>query len=181
MEKNMSYVEDDGGRREDYGPGRGRRMKRQGDCVIRAISIALEQGYRETLEELCALAIEKGGVPNDPVIYREYLTRKGWKRMPFIKVRKATPHFGWTQRYRKATLQGSEWLDGVQQVVRRQPRRMRFLVKTTQHLVAVVNGELRDTWDCRNSAANSWWTKDEGAVAATPLLTGGLAAQEGDR
>ena len=60
----MDYIKDDGCRCTEYNIPM---LKKNlvGDCVIRAIAIALNQKYKQTLNELLELSMERGGVPND--------------------------------------------------------------------------------------------------------------------
>lgn len=52
--------------------------KYTGDCVIRAISTALEQSWEQTIKELTELGIKYGYVYNDTKCYERYLKSKGW-------------------------------------------------------------------------------------------------------
>ena len=134
-EGQLKFAENDGGRREDY--GKGRKLPKQGDCVIRAIATALEQGYRETLVDLCELAVEMGGLPNGDRVYGAYLKSKGWEK------RKTLRHGGKKIRVR-------DWLKHTQ--------RGKYLIHTTTHLTAVIGDTMQDTWDCRNWCANSYYS-----------------------
>ena len=68
----MKFIKNDGGREKDY-PKCNLKKHQTGDCVIRAISIALEKPYKEVLVDLCELAIKLGYMPNSHEVYREYL------------------------------------------------------------------------------------------------------------
>ena len=48
------------------------------DCVIRAISTALEQSWEQTIKELTELGIKYGYVYDDTKCYERYLKSKGW-------------------------------------------------------------------------------------------------------
>jgi hypothetical protein len=145
----IAFEKDDGGRRKDYGPGKGRKLAKQGDCVVRAISIALGQGYRDTLGELCVLAIEMGGIPNGERVYETYLAAKGWERQ-----RPLRGGDGAMIRVRDFSL-FAELKYGPQ------AKGWSYLVSTTSHLSAVVDGTLRDTWDCRKKVAGRFYVKEK--------------------
>lgn len=53
---------------------------RVGDCVIRAISKALEQSWEKTYIDLCVQGFILGDLPNSNAIFSAYLRRKGFKR-----------------------------------------------------------------------------------------------------
>ena len=128
----LTFFETDGGRAKDYG-----RALRQGDCVIRSIAIASGDSYRATLTGLCELAIELGSTPSEQWLYSKYLERRG-----FVKI--GTPRDG---NGRKIRLRD---LDGAGSKV----------VNVSGHLTAVVDGSVRDSWDCRAKCCNSVWQKN---------------------
>ena len=47
-----------------------------GDCVVRSISIALDQPYNATFMELMELGMEMGGFPDMPPVYEAYLQKR---------------------------------------------------------------------------------------------------------
>lgn len=50
------------------------------DCVIRAISTALEQSWEQTVLEMTELGIKYGYVLNDTHLFPKYLKSKGWQK-----------------------------------------------------------------------------------------------------
>ena len=48
------------------------------DCVIRAVSLALDQDYNETIKEMCNLMIKTGYAYNDDKGIDAYLKEKHW-------------------------------------------------------------------------------------------------------
>lgn len=118
----MKWIKDDGGRQAAF-PNQ-KLKTRIGDCVVRAIAIALEQDYKTTMQDLFALGLEMGCMPNTHDCWREYLSRKGWVEHKFGK-----------------------------QLVRinstKIPRDQFVLCQTAGHLVAINNDEVYDTWDAR--------------------------------
>ena len=134
----ISFIEDDGGRCAEYGI-KPLKKNQIGDCVIRAIAIALDQSYKRTLKDLCEMSIADGGVPNDEFIYERYLSLKGWvKNKPPRDV-----------RGRKIKIK--DWNPPP-----------RAIVLTTGHLTAVVNDCVRDNGDTREWCCNSFYTKEAG-------------------
>ena len=51
-----------------------------GDCVIRAISKALNQPWKKTYQDLCEIGCRLGRMPNDRVVFDRYLKSKGWTK-----------------------------------------------------------------------------------------------------
>jgi|13_taG_2_1085334.scaffolds.fasta_scaffold13675_3 hypothetical protein len=132
----MNYIKDDGGRCTEYNIPM---LKKNlvGDCVIRAIAIALNQKYKQTSNELHELSMERGGVPNDQSIYEEYLFSKGW-----IKNKPPRDCYGKKIRLRYWNSQLA-------------------IVTTTLHLTAIVDNTVRDTFDTRGWCCNSYYTPSE--------------------
>ena len=127
----MNFTFNDGGRSKHY------RKKKLGDCAVRAIAIALEQDYKQTLVDLCEVSISVGGVPNIPQVYDVYLEQKGW-----IKNKPPRDSNG-----RKIRLK--DWGHN------------RAIVLTTRHLTCVIDNCVNDIWDTRAWCCNSYYTKKE--------------------
>jgi predicted transcriptional regulator len=114
-----------------------RKMDNTGDCVIRAIAIALDLDYLEVKKELFARAIENGFMPNSARTFEPFLKERGWiKKSPMKNART-----------------GRKILLGML------PVDCTMIVHTTSHIVAVVDGVINDTWDCREWCANSYFIK----------------------
>jgi len=122
---NMRYNFNDGGK-ERSGLG----TARSGDCVIRAIAIAEQQGYRKTKAELNTLlrgmtgGLQRScnnGTP-EPVSYK-YLTDRGYKLT-------LTP---------KTYLRDHNFSGRT------------VIAVIPRHQMAIVNGTIQDTWDSRES------------------------------
>ena len=128
------YKYNEGGWSADY-PGKKR--KRSPDCVVRAIAIATKQSYKGTLIDLCNLAIEYGCTPNDFWIVEKYLKSKGW-----VKEKAPRNKSGKKIRLRDWDYKGTA------------------LMRTSGHLVAVLDGVVNDTWDCRPWCCNTWWREE---------------------
>lgn len=126
----MRYVYDDGGRAAAGYRGRA------GDCVTRAIAIATETPYTEVYAAINALAkgerltkrkrarsSSRDGVHKD--LTRRYLETLGWRWVPTMRVGTGC----------RVHLREGELPPG------------RLIVSVSRHLVAVVDGVLRDTSD----------------------------------
>ena len=128
------FVKADGGLKETTFPSK----KQRGDCVVRAITIALNLPYEVVFKDLCNLAMETGFFPNDDETYSLYLKQHGWiKNKP--------------QRV-NGNLKRLEHFDS---------RGITAIVSVRNHLVCVSEGKIFDTYDCKFRCAYSYWVKSE--------------------
>jgi len=141
----MDYIkyEKSYGGRENYFPV-GKKKDLVGDCVIRAIALALEMDYMQVLRELMDLAVEKFGIPyaNNQRVYEDYLNSKGWVK--------------------KALKEGKSWKPLYKHKRRlEQNKNYIFHVKVGfgGHLTAVVRGVNKDTWLCQEKKAYAVYEK----------------------
>lgn len=126
----MEYQYNDGGR-EDVGY-----VGKAGDCVVRAIAIAVEKPYQEVYDSLNELAkIERTGV------------RKKRKSSSRTGVYKTTYHKYLTQL-------GIEWVptmifgEGckVHLSENELPKEGRLIVRISKHITALIDGVINDTY-----------------------------------
>jgi len=140
METNnrVGYKYNDGGRKDTGYKGNA------GDCVVRAIAIALELPYRQVYDELkeankrygnsrrtrgAKKIKSNGSTPrngNYRNVYQPYLESKEWRWIPTMKVGQGC----------KVHLRKDELPKG------------RIIARLSRHLTAVVNGIINDTYDC---------------------------------
>jgi hypothetical protein len=109
-----------------------------GDCVIRAIVHATGMDYGTVWNALLDLAKESNFLPNYEENYGQYLESIGWvKRKP-------------KRNFYNKTYE-----------VRHFPSKPRgkYVILTTGHLTAIVNGKHMDSWNCGRSRANSYYEK----------------------
>ena len=105
------------------------------DCVIRSISIATQQSYRDVFAALMQRGLDMGAYPSHDKVWIGYL----------VKV------LGWTQNKpprRDGKLIKLESWDCPQIAV----------VRNSRHLTAIFDGALHDEWDCRYRPVNTYWT-----------------------
>ena len=132
----MKFIKNHGGR-ENYYPTK-LKKDRAGDCVVRAISICTEKDYLNVRDDLFDIAKEIGFMPNDEKTYRLYLNRNGWFRYSPLK--------NGRRKYKVKN-------------VGRFFKNQNVIIHTTNHLTSLVDGDLNDTWDCRDWCANSYYVK----------------------
>ena len=138
----IKYEKSHGGR-EKYFPV-GKRKDLVGDCVIRAVALALDMDYMQVLRELMKLAVEKFGIPyaNNQRVYEDYLNSKGWVK--------------------KTLKEGKSWKPLYKHKHRlEQNKNYIFYVRVgfNTHLTSVVKGVNKDTWLCQDKMAYAMYEK----------------------
>lgn len=111
-----------------------------GDCVIRALTKALEMEWKAVFNELVPYAIEMQAMPNNKVCYEKYIADK-WLVWYGCKAKKGC------KRQTVSTFTKSH-KSGV------------YILRVAHHLVTVVDGNYYDTWDCGDKAVYGYWTKE---------------------
>ena len=115
--------------------------KNTDDCVIRAISTALDQPYNMTYKDLFDLSLSTGFILNERRNYSKYLESKGWKmqRQP--------------RKINNKKYTGREFCKKISDSERV------FAHIGTGHVVAIVNKKVLDTWDSSNGCIGNYWIK----------------------
>ena len=129
----MDFIKDDGGRNK-YFPLKYKKDY-TGDCVIRAIAIATYTDYKRVWDALFELGHKMGHLPNDERVYEKYLSQIGWKKHKPIR----------KSNGRKYQLKNLPIADGS------------YIFITSRHVTAITEQEHRDTWNCGNWCANSYY------------------------
>ena len=91
-----------------------------GDCTVRAISMATNNGWAETYLDLCLFGLLMADMPSANAITAAYLKKKGFQRK---NISETCPDYCRDHK------------DGV------------FILGTGTHMVAVINGDYYDAWD----------------------------------
>ena len=133
----MKYEFNCGGRHKYFNCRCQLKKYAEGDCTIRAISIATGTDYKIVWDSLMDSAKKTGCMPNSRENCELFLNSIGWKRQkPFRKGRK---------KYKLKNVPISKTKN--------------YIFHTSRHWTAVVSNVVQDTWDCREWCANSYWTK----------------------
>lgn len=116
-----------------------------GDCVVRAVSTAIEAAYQnmswsKVYEDLCKIGAKKCRMPNDPHVYGQYLKDNQFKQMKQLKHEDGTKYT-------------------VEEVVNEHPNAI-LLIHCAHHLTCAVRGNLYDTWNCGWRTAGKYWMLD---------------------
>ena len=109
-----------------------------GDCVIRAVSRLMHQDWDTTYYELCELGRAMRDMPSSDIVWGEYLYQHGFRK----HVIPDTCPFCYT----------------IKDFCLDYPIG-NFLLKTSGHVVAVVNGNYYDTSDSGNEVPIYFWGK----------------------
>lgn len=134
----MEYKKDNGGR-EKYFPCK-LKKDRTSDCVVRAIAIATDTDYLIIWKELFKIGLEIGHLPSNKRTTEKYLDSIGWvKNKPFRKSN------GRKYKLRNVPIDNNK----------------SYIFQTTTHWTAIKKGIHRDTWNCQDWCANSYYTKKE--------------------
>ena len=101
---------------------------RVGDCVIRAISKALDTYWVRVYVELCVQGFLMGDLPSSNAVWSAYLRHKGFKRR---------------------TIEDCPDCYSVDDFCQDHPKGV-FVIGTGTHAVAVVDANIFDAWDSRH-------------------------------
>ena len=111
---------------------------RTGDCIIRAISFALNKDYIETYKELVEIGISKCDLINHKRVYELYLKNQGLdkQRMP----RKDNSRY---------TIE--EFINEKAEANKT------YIISISKHLTVVVDKVLYDIWNCRSKKVGNYF------------------------
>lgn len=111
-----------------------------GDCVVRALSKALEQDWERTYIELCLQGFMMCDMPSSNAVWGAYLKGKGFRR----------------------NVIPNECSDcyTVQDFCNEHPNG-RYILALSGHVIAVVDGDSYDTWNSVNENPIYFWERKE--------------------
>ena len=118
--------------------------KRLGDCVVRAISLALNQSWYRTAIDLCIEGLIQCDMQDSNSVWRAYLQSKGFKKYPILD----------TLTFEEFTTTHSKGL---------------YVVGTGSHVAAVRDGVILDN-DARDSSRSSSFFACSSDIAYTLLI-----------
>ena len=98
---------------------------RVGDCVIRAISKALDKSWEEIYMNLCVQGFMMGDLPSSNAIWSAYLKHKGFRRRTIEDCPDCYDVENFCEEHKK----------GI------------FVLGTGSHAVTVIDGNYFDAWD----------------------------------
>ena len=111
-----------------------------GDCVIRALTKALDKSWLEVFDKLIPYAREMQCIPNQKPVYEKYLKDEGfeWVGLKAQKGKKRLTPETFCKQYKTGT----------------------YILRLANHIVTVIDGYYYDTWDCKEYAVYGYWTKE---------------------
>ncbi len=118
-----------------------------GDCVIRALSIGMNQPYEITYAELFRFSLKTGYMLNCKECYDKYLQSKGWKKHKQPRKEDNTKYTG------------KEFCKEVKEYTFNYPDRIIANIGG-HHIVAIVDGKVWDIWNSTDGCIGNYWTKD---------------------
>lgn len=110
--------------------------KEVSDCVIRALSIALNMQWLDVYDDLCALGRIEFNVPNADVVWGKYLYQKGFE--PFL-LPESCPSCITIKHF------CIMYPIGI------------YIIGTGGHAVAIIDGNYYDSWDSGNESPSFFW------------------------
>ena len=114
--------------------------KAVGDCTVRAISLATDNGWMETYLDLCLFGLLMADMHSSNAISTAYLKSKGFKRRT---IPDDCPDYYTIEDFCKDHPQGT------------------FVIGTGSHLATVIDSVLWDSWDSRNETPVYYFEKEE--------------------
>lgn len=112
-----------------------------GDCVVRALSIALAQSWDETFDDLAAKAKKMANMPSANAVWGAYLRDRGF-------IRRAIPTY-LPEDY------------NVKDFCIDHPSGV-YILALDGHVVPVIDGEYIDSWRSGMEIPQYYWYKDRG-------------------
>lgn len=112
---------------------------RIGDCVIRAISTALDQSWEKTYVDLCVEGYSMGDLPNSNATWGAYLVNKGYKRHI---IPDTCPSCYTIDQFAADHPQGT------------------YIVATGTHAVCIKDGNIYDTWNSGQEIPTYYFSKE---------------------
>lgn len=110
-----------------------------GDCVIRALSIALDKSWIDTYLDLCMHGLLLCDMPSSNKVWADYLHKQGYTRHIIPNE--------CTECYTIKDFAG-EYFKGT------------YIVGTGTHVVTVIDGDYYDTWDSGDETPIYYWKKE---------------------
>ena len=111
---------------------------RVGDCVIRAISKALDMPWEKTYIDLSIQGFMMGDLPSSNAIWSAYLKHKGFKRR---------------------TIEDCPDCYSIEDFCRDHPKGI-YVVGTGTHAVCVCDSDIYDAWDSSNETPVYYFEKE---------------------
>ena len=106
------------------------------DCVIRALTIALNKRWIDVYDDLCALGRREYNMPSADSVWGKYLYQTGFE--PFL-LPESCPSCITIKRFCVMYPRGT------------------YVIGTGSHAVAVIDGNYYDSWDSGDEIPSFFW------------------------
>lgn len=114
--------------------------KLTGDCVIRAISIALNATWEQTYMDLCLKGLSMCDLPNANSVWGAHLKEKGFER---YAIPNTCPDCYTIRDFAIDNPTGT------------------YVLATGTHIVSVIDGDIYDSWDSSNEIPTFYFHKED--------------------
>ncbi len=108
--------------------------KKVGDCVIRALTIALDKSWDRVYIELALYGLKSCDMPSSNAVWEKYLTDNGF-----------------SQKLTKSIT--------VREFCEKNPKG-KYILATGSHVIAVIGGDYYDAWDSGDEIITSYFVKE---------------------
>jgi hypothetical protein len=113
--------------------------KKIGDCAVRAICYALEKHWDDAYILLCDSGLEMKQMPNNREVIDRVLINEGFTKHGMLKDEN-------NKRF------------SVEQIADLHPKKT-IVVSLIGHYATIVEGELLDSWNCKNKKVGIYYTR----------------------
>lgn len=113
--------------------------KKTTDCVLRAISFAMEKDYIETYKDMVEFSIKKGIFISDNKFSKTYLKSKN---IEIQKMPRRNDNIRYTVR---------EFADEIAE------NGKTYILSIAHHLTVIKDKKLYDIWNCGNKSVGNYW------------------------
>lgn len=129
--------------------------KKTGDCVIRALAVAMNKTWDEILTYLYQYAMKYKQMLNDDILYKKYLKDQGWIMLKQPRKHDNTKYTGreFCEELQEGTIfeidgyEVAEWNNVIAHI-------------GGHHVVAIIDGKIVDTWNSANGCIGNIWIKN---------------------
>jgi hypothetical protein len=125
-----------------------------GDCVIRALSVAMKKSWDEVLTDLYKYALKYKQMLNDDILYKKYLKDNGWKMLKQPRKWDNTKYTGFEFC--------EELKDGLcfnYDDIHVDETNNIIAHIGGHHIVAIIDGRIIDTWNSSGGCIGNIWVK----------------------
>ena len=106
-----------------------------GDCVIRALSKALNKSWADIYIDICVKGLEMADMPSSNIVWGTYLMEKGYHRVECPELMTVNE---FTKKHNKGT----------------------YILGTGTHVITVIDGDYYDAWDSGDAVPYYYWEKN---------------------